>query len=129
MSKKLNKIKEALAEAGVSGIIAALYLGVHEGTISSWNSNKKQPHLSEIDKLADLLESDNVNLVRNKPREKTGLAEAVVAYYKSIMKSGEVSLYINTTDAKGNQKKIFNPELVKNIQEFVEKYKKKHGEK
>ncbi|HWV72498.1 MAG TPA: helix-turn-helix transcriptional regulator [Pseudosphingobacterium sp.] len=129
MSEKLNKIKEALAEAGVSGIIAALYLGVHEGTISSWNSNKKQPHLSDIDKLADLLESDNVNLVRSKPREKTGLAGAVVNEYKRIMKEGKIPLYVNATNAKGNPKNIFNPELVKKIQDFVEKYKKEHGEK
>jgi len=45
------------------------------------------------------------------------------------MKSGEIPLYINTTDKKGRSKKTFNPELVKKIQEFVEKYKREYGEK
>lgn len=125
-SGKLNNLKELLSESGVSARLLALFLNVHKGTITNWNTNATQPNLSDVDKIADLLEVKNQQVVVSKMRKKTGLAGAVVNEYKRIMKDGEVPLYINTTDAKGNPKKVFNPELVKKIQDFVEKYKKEH---
>jgi transcriptional regulator with XRE-family HTH domain len=53
-----NRIKAALAEAGVSGKELADALGVTEQTVSAWCTNTKQPSLQTLYLIADYLKID-----------------------------------------------------------------------
>lgn len=56
--KNLNRIKSVLAEQEKSGIWLADKLGITPTTVSSWCTNKRQPSLETLAKIAALLNVD-----------------------------------------------------------------------
>lgn len=63
MDKKINKIKEVLVRKGVSQKELAVQLEKNEHTISNWCINKSQPHLKDLQKIAEFLEVDICDLL------------------------------------------------------------------
>ncbi len=63
MDEKINKIKEVLVRKGVSQKDLAAQLEKNEHTVSNWCINKSQPHLKDLQKIADLLEVDICELL------------------------------------------------------------------
>lgn len=57
-SQKINRIKIALVENGKTGKWLAEQVGKNEATVSRWCSNKMQPSLDTLVRIAKLL---NVN--------------------------------------------------------------------
>ncbi len=57
-SQKINRIKIALVENGKTGKWLAEHVGKNEATVSRWCSNKMQPSLDTLVRIAKLL---NVN--------------------------------------------------------------------
>ena len=53
-----NRIKGALADAGVTNKELAEGLGVTEPTVSTWCTNTKQPSIETLFMIADYLETD-----------------------------------------------------------------------
>ncbi len=62
--KAINRIKAVLAEKQVSGKCLAKKIGRTENTVSRWCSNKVQPSLENLVRIADALEVDIRDLVR-----------------------------------------------------------------
>lgn len=60
---KLNRIKAVLAEQDKSGRWLAGQLGKGENTISRWCSNKIQPSLEQLSKIAEVLHVDTRSLI------------------------------------------------------------------
>ena len=83
---KLNNLKELLDESGMSARVLGLCLNIHKGTLSNWNTNTNQPNLEDVEKIADLLEIDNHQVVVNRSRTNTGLASAIAGEYKRLTK-------------------------------------------
>jgi putative transcriptional regulator len=63
VDEKINKIKEVLVRKGVSQKDLAAQLEKNEHTVSNWCINKSQPHLKDLQKIADLLEVDICELL------------------------------------------------------------------
>lgn len=69
MDEKINKIKEVLVRKGVSQKELAAQLEKNEHTVSNWCINKSQPHLKELQRIADFLDVDICELlISNKDR-------------------------------------------------------------
>ena len=62
--KAINRIKSVLAEKQVSGKWLAAQVGHTENTVSRWCSNKVQPSLDNLVKIAEVLEVDIRDLLR-----------------------------------------------------------------
>jgi hypothetical protein len=62
----LNRLKVVLVEKRKTGVWLAEELGVSPITISKWCSNKTQPSLQTLDKIANLLEIDPRDLINGK---------------------------------------------------------------
>ena len=62
--KAINRIKSVLAEKKVSGKWLATQVGHTENTVSRWCSNKVQPSLENLVKIAEVLEVDIRDLLR-----------------------------------------------------------------
>ena len=58
MEQRINRIKVVLAENGKTGKWLAEQVGKNEATVSRWCSNKMQPSLDMLVRIAELL---NVN--------------------------------------------------------------------
>jgi putative transcriptional regulator len=57
MEKQIyNRIKGALADAGVSNKELAEHLGVSEHTVSRWCTNDQQPSIKDLFRIADFLQ-------------------------------------------------------------------------
>ena len=123
MSKKINKIKEAIKDSSLQVVALSLYLDLDDTTISKWNSNISQPSLKRLDELGEILEVDNIDLLQSNPRKSTGLAKALQNEYKRLLKAG-LPTKIQLSDVNGDTKEINNPEFVKALQEFVCNYRK-----
>lgn len=123
MSKKINKIKEAIKDSSLQVVALSLYLDLDDTTISKWNSNISQPSLKRLDELGEILEVDNIDLLQSNPRKSTGLATALQNEYKRLLKAG-LPTKIQLSDVNGDTKEINNPEFVKALQEFVCNYRK-----
>lgn len=61
---KLNRIKAVLAEQNKTGRWLAGQLGKGENIISRWCSNKIQPSLEQLAKIAEILQVDARTLIR-----------------------------------------------------------------
>lgn len=59
---KYNRIKAALAEAGKTNRQLADFMDVHTTTVSDWCTNKNQPRLPELFRIAEFLQI-NVRLL------------------------------------------------------------------
>ncbi|WP_291076092.1 hypothetical protein [Empedobacter sp. UBA6322] len=123
MSKKINKIKEAIKDSSLQVVALSLYLDLDDTTISKWNSNISQPSLKRLNELGEILEVDNIDLLQSNPRKFTGLATALQNEYKRLLKAG-LPTKIQLSDVNGDTKEINNPEFVKALQEFVCNYRK-----
>ncbi len=62
-SRKINRIKVALVENGKTGKWLAEQVGKNEATVSRWCSNKMQPSLDMIVRIAKLLKIDPRQLI------------------------------------------------------------------
>lgn len=62
--KATNRIKSMLAEKQVSGKWLATQVGHAENIVSRWYSNKVQPSLDNLVKVAEVLEVDVRDLLR-----------------------------------------------------------------
>lgn len=62
--KAINRIKSVLAEKQVSGKWLTTQVGHAENTVSRWCSNKVQPSLDNLVKVAEVLEVDIRDLLR-----------------------------------------------------------------
>lgn len=58
MNERINKIKEVLVSKGVSQKELAAKMQKTEHTVSNWCINKSQPHLKELQKIAEILDVD-----------------------------------------------------------------------
>jgi len=63
MEDKIDKIKEVLVRKGISQKQLAAQLEKNEHTVSNWCINKSQPHLRDLQKIAELLEVDICDLL------------------------------------------------------------------
>jgi len=63
MEDRINKIKEVLVRKGISQKELAIQLERNEHTVSNWCINKSQPHLKELQKIADILDLDMGDLL------------------------------------------------------------------
>ena len=63
----INRLKVVLVEKMKTGVWLAEQLKMHPSTISLWCSNKSQPSLEKLDKIAELLGVDRRELL-NKSR-------------------------------------------------------------
>ena len=61
----MNRIKVVLVEKQKTNRWLAEQLGKSENTISRWCSNKSQPSLDTLFKIAELLEVNYTNLIRD----------------------------------------------------------------
>ena len=62
-SQKINRIKIALVENGKTGKWLAEQVGKNEATVSRWCSNKMQPSLDTLVRIAELLDIDVKDLI------------------------------------------------------------------
>ena len=62
-SKKNNRFKVILAENGKTGKWLAEQVGKNEATVSRWCSNKMQPSLDMLVRIAELLNVDPRQLI------------------------------------------------------------------
>lgn len=120
-----NKIREVSKIAGASQRLIALMLDVNYTTVSSWNSNTTQPNEENLNKIGELLQRDNRDLIEPQGRVDTGLAKALESELKRLHKEEEISYEVEKFDKKrGVSVKVNNPELVKRLRVFAEGYEK-----
>lgn len=62
-SQKINRLKVVLVENGKTGKWLAEQVGKNEATVSQWCSNKMQPSLDMLVKIAELLDVDPRQLI------------------------------------------------------------------
>ena len=65
MEKEINRIKAVLAEVGKTNLWLAEQLGVNQTTVSKWCTNKAQPNLDMLFKVAQALNVEVKDLIRN----------------------------------------------------------------
>jgi len=66
MDERINKIKEVLVRKGINQKDLAEKLDKNEHTISNWCINKSQPHLKELQRIAEILDVDICDLLVSK---------------------------------------------------------------
>lgn len=126
MSKKIrNRIKDATKEAGVSSRLVALWVDVDYTSVSRWNSNISQPGDANIDKVGELLEIDNKDLLESNGRINTGLAKALEEELRRLHKKEKIPYEIEKTDKEtGKKVMVNNPKLMKLLKDFAKQYLK-----
>lgn len=62
-SQKINRLKVVLVENGKTGKWLAEQVGKNEATVSCWCSNKMQPSLDMLVRIAELLNVDPCQLI------------------------------------------------------------------
>lgn len=65
-SKELNRIKLVLVEKKQTGKWLSEKIGVTQSSVSRWCSNKAQPDLTTLNKIATLLNVDMRELIKGK---------------------------------------------------------------
>ncbi|WP_293786875.1 hypothetical protein [uncultured Pedobacter sp.] len=123
MTKKINDIAKAIKNSPLQVAALALYLDVDDTTISKWNSNIAQPSLKRLNEVGEILEVDNKELLSSQSRKQTGLAAALQGEYKRLLSIGLTKKVI-VKDDNGDSREVNNPDMVKKLREFAEKYKK-----
>lgn len=63
--KEINRLKEILIEQGRSGKWLAMQLGKDPATVSQWCTNRVQPSLETIDKIAELINVNRKDLIKD----------------------------------------------------------------
>lgn len=64
--QKINRIKVVLVENGKTGKWLASQNGKNEATVSRWCSNKMQPSLDVLVRVAELLNVETKDLINNR---------------------------------------------------------------
>ena len=64
-AQKINRIKVVLVEKGKTGKWLAEQVGKNEATVSRWCSNRMQPSLDMLVKIASLLNVDPRQLIHS----------------------------------------------------------------
>ncbi|MET4081551.1 hypothetical protein ABIB40_001500 [Pedobacter sp. UYP30] len=123
-NKSINTIKNAAKEAGASSRLISLWVDVDYTTVSNWSSNKYQPNDDNLNQIGELLQKDNRDLLESQGRLDTGLAKALEKELKRLHKEGGLPYEVEKLDKKkGINVKVNNPELIRRLREFAEKYK------
>ena len=65
-SQKINRIKVVLVENGKTGKWLASQIGKNGATVSRWCSNKMQPSLDVLVRIAELLNVETKDLINNR---------------------------------------------------------------
>ena len=65
MKKDINRLKLVLVERKRTGKWLAEQLGNDPSTVSKWCSNKSQPSLEDLFRIAELLEVNYTDLIRD----------------------------------------------------------------
>ena len=65
-TQKINRIKVVLVEHGKTGNWLAEQVGKNEATVSRWCSNRMQPSLDMLVKIAELLNIETRELINNR---------------------------------------------------------------
>jgi len=126
-SKSVNRIKQVAKEKGASSRLISLWVDVDYTTVSNWSSNKYQPSGEKLNQIGELLQKDNRDLLQPQGRIDTGLAAALQKELKRLNKEEGLPYEIEKFDKKkGVNLKVNNPELVKRLREFAERYKKEN---
>ena len=63
--KEINRLKAILIEQGRSGKWLAMQLGKDPATVSQWCTNRIQPSLETIDRIAKLLNVNRKDLIND----------------------------------------------------------------
>lgn len=126
-AEKINNIKEASKNSGVSPRLISLWLDVKYTTVSGWNSNTSQPNEENLNDIGELLEKDNRLLLASNKRVNTGLGLALEKELNRLFTEDKVPYEIKRFDTKkGKDINVNNPELMKLLREFAENYKKEN---
>lgn len=64
--QKINRIKVVLVEQGKTGKWLAEQVGKNEATVSRWCSNRMQPSLDMLVKIAELLNVETKELINSR---------------------------------------------------------------
>ncbi len=67
-SQKINRIKVVLVENGKTGKWLAEQVGKNEATVSRWCSNKMQPSLDMLVRIAELLDIETKDLINTRKK-------------------------------------------------------------
>lgn len=127
-NKNKNRIKDASDKQGVSSRLISLWVDVDYTTVSNWNSNKYQPSGDNLNQIGELLEQDNRDLLEPQGRKNTGLAKALQAELNRLRKDEGIPYEIEQfSKEKAKAVKVNNPELIKALKHFAERYKKENG--
>ena len=65
-ASNINRIKVVLVENGKTGKWLASQIGKNEATVSRWCSNKMQPSLDVLVRIAELLNVETKDLINNR---------------------------------------------------------------
>ena len=65
MKKDINRLKLVLVEKKKTGKWLAEQIGKDPSTVSKWCSNKSQPSLEDLFRIAELLEVNYTELIRD----------------------------------------------------------------
>ena len=65
MKKDINRLKLVLIEKKKTGKWLAEQIGKDPSTVSKWCSNKSQPSLEDLFRIAELLEVNYTDLIRD----------------------------------------------------------------
>ena len=65
MKKDINRLKLVLVEKKKTGKWLAKQIGKDPSTVSKWCSNKAQPSLEDLFRIAELLEVNYTDLIRD----------------------------------------------------------------
>jgi transcriptional regulator with XRE-family HTH domain len=65
MKKDINRLKLVLVEKKKTGKWLAEQIGKDPSTVSKWCSNKSQPSLEDLFRIAELLEVNYTDLIRD----------------------------------------------------------------
>ena len=122
-----NRIKEVVKTSGASQRLVSLWLDVNYTTVSSWNSNTTQPERENLNKIGELLETDNRDLLESQGRVSTGLTKALEKELQRLHKEEGIPHEVEKLDKKkGIKVKVNNPELMKRLKEFAKGYRKEN---
>ncbi|SHF39242.1 hypothetical protein [Chryseobacterium sp. OV279] len=122
MSKKINRIKQVSKDAGISSRLISLWVNVDYTTVSQWNSNNYQPSSDNLNKIGQLLQIDNRDLLEPQSRINTGLAITLQKELVRLNKDENIPFEIEKTDSTGKMIKVNNPELITALKKFAKKH-------
>lgn len=112
---KLNRIKGALADKGLQNVILAVYMNVHETTVSDWCTNKNQPSPADFRKIASFLNLDVRDLILSTDPGTNKSAALMIAEHSKFLNEGKSTyIYEGATETKKGKKSI-NPELLQRL--------------